>query len=77
MGAYVKFRVTDPELAVEADQWLAGQPENEAVEEFEYGQSIQLWTEEDRKIELRKLEEEGRGVPDYHDIGKERSRPVA
>lgn len=65
MGAYIDFRLTDAELATEANEWLQSLPENEELEQYEYGQKVRFWDKQDRQIELNK----DHGVPDFHDIG--------
>ena len=66
MGAYIDFRLTDAELATEANEWLQSLPENKELEEYEYGQKVLFWDERDRQIELEK----DLGVPDFHDVGE-------
>lgn len=69
MGAYLKYKLVNPSKAEEADSFLDEQEEQQKIREID-GRSLWFWTEKDREIEQKKLEENGNGVPDWLDIGE-------
>jgi len=68
MGAYLLFKLINPEQAAEACTFLDMQPEQKKLNQ--YHRSLWFWTPEDRNIELKRLKETGCGVPDFMKIGE-------
>jgi len=68
MGAYLLYKLINPEQATEACEFLDAQPEQKQLNQHHRG--LWFWTPEDREYELRKLKEKGYGTPDYMKIGE-------
>jgi len=68
MGAYLLYKLINPEEATEACAFLDMQPEQKQLNQ--YHQELWFWTPEDRDAELKRLKETGYGAPDFMKIGE-------
>lgn len=70
IGAYIYYKLANPEKTDRANDFLENQEEQEELRELDSGRVLWFWSEKDREIEKRKQEEKGYGVPDFFDIGE-------
>jgi hypothetical protein len=64
MGTYMKYQIEDKSKVDEVNKILHQLKDEQGC------CCLHLWDEEDRNIELKKVEETGCGCPDYLEIGQ-------
>ena len=68
MGAYLLYKLINPEQATEVCAFIDAQPEQKELNK--YCRGIWFWTPEDKAYEEKRLKETGCGAPDFMRTGE-------